>query len=224
LDLLARNVLTINLASSKLIFWLIARIAPAAALAWSRLTPELAQERNPLSKETEHSEGSAMSDAPDQRLLEALLDSWDRNNTILVNLLRALPEGGLEARAMEASPSVAELFTHIRYVRLVFVVEDAPEFALDLPEKEWVVERDPDRIAQMLNDSAKTVRDAVRGRLAAGRDMDLHYDHPILLLQHMIWHEGYHHGQIKLALKVAGRPMSDEEVGPLTWSIWMRKT
>jgi hypothetical protein len=33
-----------------------------------------------------------MSDATDQRLLEALLDSWDRN-TILVNLLRALPKG-----------------------------------------------------------------------------------------------------------------------------------
>jgi len=29
-----------------------------------------------------------MSDAPDQRLLDALLDSWDRNNTILLNLLR----------------------------------------------------------------------------------------------------------------------------------------
>jgi hypothetical protein len=30
--------------------------------------------------------------------LEALLDSWDRNNIILLNLLRALPEAGLEAR------------------------------------------------------------------------------------------------------------------------------
>ena len=39
----------------------------------------------------------------DQSLLEALLDSWDRNNTILLNLLRALPEGGLEARVMEGS-------------------------------------------------------------------------------------------------------------------------
>jgi hypothetical protein len=46
-----------------------------------------------------------MSDAPDQHLLEALLDSWDRNNTIRLNLLRALPEGGLEAKAMEGSPS-----------------------------------------------------------------------------------------------------------------------
>jgi uncharacterized damage-inducible protein DinB len=125
---------------------------------------------------------------------------------------------------MEGSPSIAELCTHIHYVRLVFVAEDAPEFARDVPEEEWVVERDAGRIAKMLNDSAKAVRDAVASRVAAGRDMDLHYDHPILLLQHMIWHEGYHHGQMKLALKVAGRPMTDEEAGPVTWDVWMLKT
>jgi uncharacterized damage-inducible protein DinB len=164
-----------------------------------------------------------MSIIQDQSLLEALLDSWDRNNTILLNLLRALPEDGLEARVMEDSPSVAELFTHIHYVRLVFIFEDAPEFARDLPEEEWVDERDPGRIAQMLNDSAQAVRDAVKSRVETGQDMNIHYDHPILLLQHMLWHEGYHHGQIKLALKATGRPMTDEEAGPVTWAVWMRK-
>lgn len=164
-----------------------------------------------------------MPDAPDQELLEALLDSWDRNNTILVNLLRALPEGGLDARPWEGSPSVAELFTHIHYVRLVFVSEDAPEFAREVPKKEWAIERDRGRMAQMLNDSAEAVRDAVKGRVETGRDMDLHYDHPILMLQHMLWHEGYHHGQIKLALKATGHPMSDKEAGPITWGVWMRK-
>ena len=167
--------------------------------------------------------GDDMSDAPDQRLLEALLDSWDRSNTILLNLLRALPEGGLEARAMEGSPSVAQLFTHIHFVRLVFVFEDAPEFARKLPEEEWAVERDPGRISRMLNDSAKAVREAVESRVEASRNMNLHYDHPILLLQHMLWHEGYHHGQMKLALKVAGLPMTNKEAGPLTWGVWMRK-
>ena len=68
---------------------------------------------------------------------------------------------------MEGSPSVAEMFTHIHYVRLVFVSEDAPEFAREVPEEEWVAERDPARIAQMLNESAKTVRDAVKGRVEA---------------------------------------------------------
>ena len=162
-------------------------------------------------------------DASDQRLLEALLDSWDRNNTILINLLGALPEGGLEVKAMEGGPSIAELFTHVNYVRLVFVFEDAPEFARELPEKEWEDERDPSRIVQMLNDSAKAVRDAVKSKVEAGRDMNLHYDHPILLLQHMLWHEGYHHGQIKLGLKLAGQPITDEQAGPVTWDVWMRK-
>ena len=162
--------------------------------------------------------------AQDHNLLEVLLDSWDRNNTIMVNLLRALPQDGLEARAGQGSPSVAELFTHIHYVRLVFVAEDAPEFAKNVPDQEWIVERDRARIVPMLNESAKAVREAVKGRVEARRAMDLHYDHPILLLQHMIWHEGYHHGQIKLTLKLAGCPISDDQAGPITWDLWMNKS
>jgi uncharacterized damage-inducible protein DinB len=166
----------------------------------------------------------AVQEATNQTVLDALLDSWERNNTILLNLLRILPEGGLEARALEGTPSVAQLFTHIHYVRLVFVSEDAPEFAAELHREEWLVERDRSRIAKMLNQSANAVRDAVKGRLEAGRGMDVHYDHPILMLQHMIWHEGYHHGQIKLALKRAGIGLDDEKAGPGTWDVWMKKT
>ena len=165
----------------------------------------------------------AVTNVKDTSVLEALLDSWDRNNRIPVNLLSALPEGGLEARAAAGSPSVIQMFGHIHYVRLVFVEEDAPECAGSIPEEEWAGERDRDRMAEMLNDSARAVREAVRSRLETERPMDLHYDHPILLLQHMIWHEGYHHGQIKLALKAAGREIDDDQIGPLTWGIWMRK-
>ncbi|HEX5227377.1 MAG TPA: DinB family protein [Bryobacteraceae bacterium] len=160
----------------------------------------------------------------DDTLLGALLDSWNRNNAILVNLLRLVPEGGLAVRAMEGSPTVAQLFTHIDYVRLVFIAEDAPEFGVREPAAEWVDERDANRIAGMLNASARVVRDAVESRVRLGKEMDLHYDHPILLLQHMIWHEGYHHGQIKLALKLAGHAISDDAAGPGTWGVWMRKS
>ena len=160
----------------------------------------------------------------DAGLLEALLDSWDRNNTILVNLLRAVPEGGLEARAMEGSPTVAEMFMHMHYVRLIFLSEDAPEFAGELPQGEWRSERDRDSMAAMLNESARRVGEEVKDRIETGQPMKEHYDHPILYLQHMVWHEGYHHGQIKLALKAAGRPFDDEEIGPVTWDVWMDKT
>ena len=156
-------------------------------------------------------------------LLDALLDSWDRNNLILLNLLRAVPPDGLQARAMQGSPTVAQLFTHMHYVRLVFVFEDAPERAVELPTEEWIDERNREQIATWLRASGSAVRDAVRGRLASGRPMEMHYDHPILLLQHMLWHEGYHHGQIKIALKIAGCPLTDDQAGPLTWRVWMNK-
>lgn len=165
-----------------------------------------------------------VAESRNESLLEALLDSWDRNNTILVNLVRAMPAGGLAARAMPSSPSVARMLTHIHYVRLVFISEDAPEFARDLPDGEWRDERDPARIEQLLHESAKAVRDAVKGRLKSGQAMNLHYDHPVLFLQHMVWHEGYHHGQIKLALKLAGLPLTNEVAGPGSWGVWMRKT
>ena len=156
--------------------------------------------------------------------LDALLDSWDRNNTITVNLLRAVPADALDLKPIDGSPSIAQLFAHMHYVRLVFVFEDAPEFARGVPKQEWSTEHDPERMAALLNDSAAAVRDAVKNRLETDREMLVHYDHPLLMLQHLIWHEGYHHGQIKLTLKMAGRGLDDQAIGALTWDVWMNKT
>lgn len=160
----------------------------------------------------------------DKALLDVIFDSWDRNNRILVNLLRALPPGGLEARVMPGSPTVAEMFTHMHFVRLIFLSEDVPERPVQLPVREWLNEGSADRIAEELEGSANALREGVLSRIQSGQPMNVHYDHPLLLLQHMIWHEGYHHGQIKLALKVAGQLFDDEEIGSLTWDVWMDKT
>ena len=156
-------------------------------------------------------------------ILGALLDSWDRNNTVLVNLLGALPDQGLKAKITESSRSVSEMFMHMHHERMVSVAEEAPEIGANVPDQEWVFESNADRIAQLLNESAKAVRNAVKSRVEAGRALELNYAHPIHLIQFLIFHEGYHHGQIKSALKVAGHPLSDDIAGPLTWDVWRRK-
>jgi hypothetical protein len=38
------------------------------------------------------------------------------------------------------------------------------------------------------------------------------------------YHDAYHHGQIKLALKLAGLALNDEVAGPGTWGVWMERT
>jgi uncharacterized damage-inducible protein DinB len=161
-----------------------------------------------------------MTAADGQLMFDAMLGSWDRSNVVLINLLRAIPDGGLVARAMPGSPTVAQMFTHMHHERMVSVLENAPEWAGPVPEQEWSPERDIQRIAELLLDSGSRVRNAVKGRIDADRSLDSDFAHPIQLLQFLIFHEGYHHGQIKLALKAAGCPIADADAGPLTWDIW----
>lgn len=161
-------------------------------------------------------------EAPDQ-LLGAALSAWDCHNAVMLNLLRALPDGGLDARAGAGSPTVAEMFTHMHHERMVSVEENAPECAGAVADREWVHEDDRDVIARMLEDSASRVRSAVERRILAGRPLDRDYPHPIQYLMFLIFHEGYHHGQIKLALKAAGLPLADAVAGPLTWRVWRQR-
>lgn len=161
-----------------------------------------------------------MNEVRGRRLLDGVLDGWDRSNQALLNLLRLVPADCLDARAQTGSPTIAEMFTHLHHERMVSVLENVPECAGPVPEREWNPEPNPDRIAAMLTESAATVRRAVESRIQADGGLDRDFRHPVQLLQFLIFHEGYHHGQIKLALKAAGRTPADDDVGPLIWDVW----
>ena len=161
-----------------------------------------------------------MSRELDASLLHAILDGWDRHNRVLITLAGAIPDGGFAARALPGSPSVGEMFTHMHHERMVSVAEEAPEHGGEMPDGEWVEVAGADEIAEMLEESGRVVRAAVEARVAGGLPLDLHFAHPVVLIQFLIFHEAYHHGQIKLALKAAGTPLSDEAAGPLTWDVW----
>jgi uncharacterized damage-inducible protein DinB len=81
-----------------------------------------------------------------------------------------------------------------------------------------------ERLAAQVRESAAWVRDAVGRRVDEGRALDQDFAHPVHLIQFLIFHEGYHHGQIKLALKLSGAPMSDDVAAPLTWHRWRERS
>ena len=78
-----------------------------------------------------------MANSPDPSLLGALLDSWMRNNTITINLLRAVADDAMDLKPIESSPSIAQLFAHMDYCRLIFILEDAPDFAREMRNNKW---------------------------------------------------------------------------------------
>jgi uncharacterized damage-inducible protein DinB len=162
-------------------------------------------------------------------LLGALLNSYQRNNTILLNLLKALPEGTMNAKALPDSAPIAVQFSHIHQTRLFWLEQTAPEFAETLASlfhkqgEDYLPEFDPQKITTALVLSSKAVTNAVKSHIetdAAMKGEHASYDHPVFFLQHMLWHEGYHVGQIKLALKAAGHVLSDKQEEKAIWSLW----
>ena len=57
-------------------------------------------------------------------------------------------------------------------------------------------------------------------QVEAVKDALTHVEEAVLL-QLMVWHEGYPHSQITLALKATGCPITDEEARPVIWDGWM---
>jgi uncharacterized damage-inducible protein DinB len=152
--------------------------------------------------------------------IAVILESWDRNQTVLLNLLHHLTPEQLGAKALENSFSIAVHFAHIQHVRTDWLFSVASGVAT-LPSlfKEqagtWVAEQDPAIIKDSLTASAQAVREVV----LVGADIPI-YSHPIHFLQHMLWHEGYHFGQMMLALKAFGTPIDDPTSDKLIWDIW----
>ncbi len=164
-------------------------------------------------------------------LLTALLDSWARNNAMLLGFLRDLPDGGLEWCALESSWPIAVQLMHVHHTRQFYVAQAVPALGEGLPalytqrEGEWIASRDFEQIHDALQASAEAVSAAVQRGVTENlvfRGSEISYDHPVLLLQHMLWHEGYHVGQMMLARKAVGQPMSDGDAARLLWSHWQR--
>lgn len=107
-----------------------------------------------------------------------------------MNLLQAIPAEALHARALPGSPTVAAMFAHLHHERMISLHENAPENGATVPTVEWNAELDAPALAVLLMDSAGHLRDAVRGRVEAGRGLDRDFAHPIQLVQFLIFHAG----------------------------------
>lgn len=101
--------------------------------------------------------------------------------------------------------------------------ENAPEHSGVVPAEEWVAATDVERLARELGESCARVRAAVSARTEAGQPLDQSFAHPVQLIQFLIFPDGYHHGQLKLALKAAGMTAPADVLGPLVWDVWRER-
>jgi uncharacterized damage-inducible protein DinB len=142
---------------------------------------------------------------------EALLESWRRQTEIIDRLVAALSEDDFALTPAEGETTVDFHIRHIHEVRSYWLSQLGVPLAQDA---------DPGDLRSQLRQSADAVGGAVTQLLEQGATRVAPYDHPVLFLQHMMWHEGWHAGIIVLSLRRAGRELSEEWEERNMWGIW----
>ncbi|RYF13944.1 MAG: DinB family protein [Oxalobacteraceae bacterium] len=156
-------------------------------------------------------------------ITEALLESWDRQCRIVTAVASRVDETNRDVKPSEDGWPLYHQLAHIHLVRRYWLSQVAPELGSALGESYsdgWQTPiTDLDAIKALLEESAKAVREGVRQSLEKGEPVG-GYDHPVLFLQHMIWHEGWHVGLIFLGLRLAGQEPAEEWEEANVWGEW----
>lgn len=156
-----------------------------------------------------------------------LLESWDRQCRIVDAVASLIDEDNRHFKPSEDGWGIDRHLSHMHGVRRFFLSQVAPDRAADLVNASADAEGTPladlDAIKAHLKSSGKVVRDAVSEALEKGGPMageHVVYDNPVLFLQHMVWHDGWHVGLIFLALRLNGQEPPEEWEEPNVWGQW----
>ncbi len=141
-------------------------------------------------------------------LLNAILDSWDRQARIVNAVAGHINEETKLLKPASDSWPIYQHLAHMHSTRKYFLGQFAEGASKALPylfPNGWEQSIDDlDVIREALELSAIALRNAVSDSLAKGIDKVGWYDNALLYLQHMVWHEGWHVGLIMQALRLGG--------------------
>jgi uncharacterized damage-inducible protein DinB len=157
---------------------------------------------------------------------EALLDSWTRSCRALDNLVGILTPETLQLKPSPDGWTIAFHLCHLHTTRRFWhskaegldALVGTPLFTVT--DDEWIPSNDLEEIRTRLKESELLVRSWVAKALEDGVQQAGHYDHPVLYLQHMVWHEGWHFALIMLALRLGGHEPTEEWEDANVWDMW----
>lgn len=154
----------------------------------------------------------------------ALLDSWDRQCRIVKAVASKVDESNRHVKPSEDGMPLDQQLAHMHGVRRFFLRNVDPDRAATVAsavkDDQGTPLDDLDKIKALLDESGKAVRDSVEAALSQGTEQFGWYDNPVLYVQHMVWHEGWHVGLIFLALRLNGQEPPEEWEEPNVWGEW----
>jgi uncharacterized damage-inducible protein DinB len=154
----------------------------------------------------------------------AMLDSWERQARIMNSVAALVTDQNRKQKPSTDGWSLETHVAHVHQVRRYWLHQLDTDTAKSLPQTisdDWVTPCvDLHQAKLALFQSAEAIRSVIAKRLEEPLQPAGGYENPVLFLQHMIWHEGWHVGLMMLALRLAGEEPSEEWQETHIWGEW----
>ena len=156
-------------------------------------------------------------------LIEQLLETWRRHAEILLDLLDAVPRGGMKAVPTDSrGRTVGAQFAHIDRVRQGWLQLHATGVRPKLDRVDTDKPPTKAQIRKVLKASIKEVDQYLAKALRGDAKTRMFGQNPVRWLGYLIAHESHHRGQIMLALKQCDMRLPEEIAVQAMWGKWMR--
>ena len=142
-------------------------------------------------------------------MTQQLLETWDIHNRIHLYLLKSLQEKHLNDVSASRGRNVGEQFAHIHNVRLMWLKAADPDLLRSQTKIEKETTLSKKIIATALEASSKAIGRLLENGFKEGKVKGFK-PHPSAFFGYMLSHESHHRGQIMLALKQSGHPVSQK--------------